>query len=291
MSFIIAVDSNCDLSASYVKDHSLHLFPITVTLDGKEIPDDLGISYTHQDFYAYLRKGSMPTTSQVNLFHFKEQFTAWAEAGHTVLYLAFSSGLSGTYQTAMMARMEVLEDYPHAQIHILDTLAASSGYGLLVQYAVSMKEDDHSLEEIMSFIESTKNQLVHVFTVNDLAHLHRGGRLSASAAVVGSLLQIKPLLYVDTEGHLTPYAKYRGRKKALRGLVDHFRDLTTDYKQPLMISHGDCLSDAHYVAQLIKEEFGNDAITINCIGPAIGTHSGADTVALFFIGIQKNPRI
>ncbi|MGL5675098.1 MAG: DegV family protein, partial [Cellulosilyticaceae bacterium] len=157
--------------------------------------------------------------------------------------------------------------------------------------AVNMRTAGHSSKEVVDFIETTKDQLVHVFTVDDLGHLHRGGRLSASAALVGSLLQIKPLLYVDTEGHLAPYAKYRGRKKALRGLVDHFRDLATDSNQPVMISHGDALEDANFAASLLKDECGVTDITINYIGPAIGSHAGMNTIALFFIGAQKKPRV
>ncbi|MGL4798005.1 MAG: DegV family protein [Cellulosilyticaceae bacterium] len=291
MSFIIAADSNCDLSPQYIQQHHIHLFHILVQLDGNEIPDDLGITCSHQDFYSKLRQGSLPTTAQVNLLAFKEQFLLWAEAGTPVIYLAFSSGLSGTYQAACLARTEVLEVYPEADITIIDTLAASSGCGLLINYAVNMRTAGHSSKEVVDFIETTKDQLVHVFTVDDLGHLHRGGRLSASAALVGSLLQIKPLLYVDTEGHLAPYAKYRGRKKALRGLVDHFRDLATDSNQPVMISHGDALEDANFVASLLKDECGVTDITINYIGPAIGSHAGMNTIALFFIGAQKKPRV
>lgn len=291
MSFILAADSNCDLAASYIAQHHIHLFHITVSINGNEFADDLGISYSHKDFYDHLRNGSQPTTSQVNLFTFKEQFIAWAKEGIPVIYCAFSSGLSGTCQSAYMARQEVLEIYPDAQIHIIDTKAASSGCGLLIHYAVRLRDEGKSIEEVIDFIETHKDKLVHVFTVDDLNHLHRGGRLSAGAAFVGSLLHIKPLLYVDDEGHLIPYSKYRGRKKALRGLVDHFRDLATDYQQPIMISHGDSLEDATYVAHLIKEAFGTSSITINCIGPGIGAHSGADTIALFFIGEQKKPRI
>lgn len=289
LNFLIATDSSCDLPSSYVDANDIYVFPISVTINNKEILDDLGKSYSHQDFYNTIREGSMPTTSQVNMFTFKEQFIKWASDNIPVLYLAFSSGLSGTYNSALAARLEVLEEYPDANITIIDTLAASGGVGLLVYYANEMRNSGKSLEEIAEFITITRLNLTHVFTVDDLYHLERGGRISHASAFVGSLLQIKPVLYVSDEGTLIPFQKMRGRKKALRALVSQFEKSCIDKTAPILITHGDCVEDAEFVAELIRESYDVKKIIINTIGPAIGSHSGANTVALFFIGLHKIP--
>ncbi|MGL4345053.1 MAG: DegV family protein [Cellulosilyticaceae bacterium] len=289
MHFIIATDSSCDLPSSFADEHNLHLFHITSTVEGSEIKDDLGRSYSHHDFYNALRGGSMPTTSQVNVFTFKEQFLVWAKAQTPVLYIGFSSGLSGTVNSAMIALNQVREEYPDVPIHIIDTLAASGGVGLLTYYACQLRDQGQSVDEVYTAIESMKLNMAHIFTVDDLGHLERGGRISHASAFVGTLLNIKPVLYVNNDGKLIPYQKCRGRKKALKSLVQHFESLATTTNQPIMITHGDCAEDAQHVADLLKEEVGISPEFIHFIGPAIGAHSGPGTVALFFLGNQRTP--
>ncbi|MBU3810184.1 MAG: DegV family protein [Candidatus Niameybacter stercoravium] len=289
MSFIIAVDSSCDLPLGYIEQEHLYVFSLIFNLGGQEHLDDLGQTYTSEAFYNAIRNGAMPTTSQVNTYTFKKQFIEWAKSNTPVLYIAFSSGLSGTYNSALAAREEVLEAYPDAQIQIVDTRAASSGMGLLVYHACLLRAQGQSIDAIRTYIEETRDYLCHLFTVNDLHHLERGGRISHTSAFVGSLLQIKPVLYVNNEGKLIPYQKAHGRKKALHALVTHLESLITLNPQPIMISHSDCIQDANYVAQLLQEKLDLSPVMINNIGPVIGSHCGADVVALFFIGKQKTP--
>lgn len=289
MNFLIAVDSGADLSLSYLESENLYLFPLTFTLNGHEIKDDFGKSYSHKSFYDSLRSGAMPTTSQVNIFTFKEQFTIWAKENIPVLYLAFSSGLSGTYNSACIALKEVQEEYPDAPITIIDTLAASSGVGLLVYHACTLRKQGKDIKEVADYIRATAPYLCHLFTVDDLYHLERGGRVSHASAFVGSLLQIKPVLYVNDEGKLIPYQKTRGRKKSLHALVDLFGSLVEDTTQPVMISQSDCEEDAHFVAKLLQEKYNVEVTMINPIGSVIGSHCGANVIALFFIAKQRVP--
>lgn len=289
MNYILATDSSCDLPLSYVQDNGIHLFHITSTVGTMEIIDDLGMSYSHSHFYNTLREGDLPTTSQVNVFAFKEQFTTWAKEGISVLYIAFSSGLSGTYSSAVIARDEVLELYPSANITIIDTLCASGGVGFLVYKASQLKQQGKSIEEVAKFIFHTKDNIVHVFTVDDLYHLERGGRLSHASALIGTLLKIKPVLYVNEEGKLIPYQKCRGRKKALRSLAEHFNTLAIDKNEPVMLTHGDCLEEAHFVADILRNECGAKEVIISNIGVAIGSHSGPSCVALCFLANKKIP--
>ncbi|MGL4736149.1 MAG: DegV family protein, partial [Cellulosilyticaceae bacterium] len=226
MDFIIATDSSCDLPYSFARENGIHVFPITSCFEDLEIKDDLGNSYSHTDFYNKLRNGAMPTTSQVNVFTFKEAFSHWASEGTPVLYIGFSSGLSGTVNSGMIALSEVQEEFPDAPIYVIDTLAASGGVGLLINHALNLRATGHTLEEVYTQIESLKLNVVHMFTVDDLFHLERGGRISHASAFVGTLLNIKPVLYVNNEGKLIPYQKCRGRKKSLKSLVQHMESLT-----------------------------------------------------------------
>lgn len=289
MDFILATDSSCDLPYTYLDTHHVALFCITATINDVDIQDDLGKSYSYKDFYNQIREGAMPITSQVNSFTFKEKFETWVKADLPILYIAFSSGLSGTYHSAVMARSELLETYPDAQITIIDSRCASGGLGLLIKYACEMKEAGKSFEEIVDFVSETKEKMFHIFTVDDLNHLKRGGRVSPTAAFVGTMLQIKPILYVSHEGTLIPYQKARGRKKALHSLVEHFEKFATTYDQSIMITHTDCEEDAIRLSGELKEKFNVPDVLIHSIGPAIGAHTGANIISLFFIAHQKTP--
>ena len=288
--YVIMTDTTADLPESYIREHQLAILSLSYTIEGKtydrENPLDVG------EFYAKMRGGSMPTTSQVNPEQAKEAFTACLEQGQDVLYIAFSSGLSGTCGSGMVAAEEIREsgEYPDRKLIVIDSLSASLGEGLLVHKAVQLKEAGKSMEEVADWVEKNKLHLCHNFTVDDLFHLHRGGRVSKATAVLGTMINIKPLLHVDDEGHLIPLDKVRGRKKSLASLVDMMDARLGSYRgknDAVFISHGDCESDAQYVADLVRERYGIENILINTIGATIGTHAGPGTVALFFMGDKR----
>lgn len=283
--YMIITDNTTDLPYSYFSENGMDYAFLTYELDGKTYgkQDDLGA----EEFYAKMKAGSMPTTSQINAEDAKELLIPYLEEGKDILYIVFSSGLSGTYNSVRMAAEELREKYPERKIVTVDSLCASLGEGLLVDYAVEMKKSGKSLEEVAAWLEENKLHLCHVFTVDDLFHLHRGGRVSKAAAIVGTMINLKPLLHVDNEGHLINIGKCRGRKKSLVSLVDMMEERIGSYrdrKQKIFISNGGCPKDAQFVADLVKERFGYDSFLINSIGATIGAHSGPGTVALFFMG-------
>ena len=245
-------------------------------------------SLPEKEFYAMMRNGSLPTTSQANPEEAARLFEDIIKTKDVdILHIAFSSGLSGTYNNCRLAAMDLAEKYPENKIVVIDSLCASMGEGLLVHKAVMLKEAGKSLDEVADWLEENKLHLVHNFAVDDLFHLYRGGRVSKTAAVVGSMINLKPILHVDNEGHLIPVSKVRGRKKSLIALVDSMEKQIGswhDKNDIVFISHGDALSDAEFVANLIKERFGIENFLINPIGPTIGAHSGPGTIALFYMG-------
>ena len=288
--YVIMTDTTADLPESYIQEHQLAILSLSYTIEGttydRENPLDV------REFYAKMRAGSMSTTSQVNPEQAKEAFKACLDQGNDVLYIAFSSGLSGTCGSGMVAAEEIREsgEYPDRKLIVIDSLSASLGEGLLVHKAVQLKEAGKSMEEVADWVEKNKLHLCHNFTVDDLFHLHRGGRVSKATAVLGTMINIKPVLHVDDEGHLIAIGKVRGRKKSLAALVDRMADQIKGYEDQnseVFISHGDCQEDAEYVQKLVQERFGVDKFIINHVGPTIGAHSGPGTVALFFMG---NPR-
>ena len=286
--YVIVTDNTADLPYSYYKEHGMEYTYLTYTMDGQSYGKNQELEFS--DFYARMRNGSMPTTSQVNAEEAKEVFCPILEQGKDVLYLAFSSGLSGTYNSVRLAAEELQEEYPERKIVVIDTLSASLGEGLLVDKAVELKEQGLSLEENAAWLEEHKLNLCHVFTVDDLFHLHRGGRVSKVAAVVGTMINLKPVLHVDNEGHLIPLKNVRGRKKSLSGLVSLMEEQIGEWKDKntkIFISHGDCREDAEYVAKLVKEKFGYETFLINYVGATIGAHSGPGTIALFFWGDHR----
>jgi len=234
-----------------------------------------------------MRGGSMATTALVNPLSAKEAMEVHLKNGKNVLYIAFSSALSGSCQSAKIAADELKDKYEN-NVVVIDSLCASLGEGLLVHYANEYKKQGKAFSETVSYIEDLKNHICHYFTVNDLFHLYRGGRVTKGKAIVGSLLKIKPLLYVNEEGRLIPLKNAIGRKKSLMGLVSCMENkITNPEKQTIFISHGDCLDDVNYLAGKITEKFGITDFVINNVGTVIGSHSGPDTVAVFFIGADK----
>ena len=288
----IVTDSTNDFPKEYYEEHDIGLLHLACLLDGETYGKDkeLDINY----FYECLRNGSMPTTSQVNPDQAKDYFESIIKDYSQILYLGFSGGLSGTVQSVKMAADEIMEEHPEVKIIVIDTLCASLGEGLLVSKAVELRDSGASFKETTEYIQEHMLNLCHVFTVDDLNHLYRGGRVSKASAVLGTMINIKPLLHVDNEGHLINIGKVRGRKKSLLSLVDmmeerigSYKDTYVENKEWVYISHSDCEEDAKFVAEEIKKRFGYDRFLINYIGPVIGSHTGAGTVALFFWGDRR----
>lgn len=283
--FKIITDTTADLPESYIRENELGIMVVPYIMDG--IPQGEERKMEVKEFYDRMRGGMMPTTSQINPETAKEYLNGFLEDSRQLLVLSFSSGLSGTCGNVSLAAREIMEERPDCRIVVADTLCASLGEGLLVHKAVQLKKAGKSLDETAQWVEAHKENLVHVFTVDDLFHLHRGGRVSKATAIVGTLAGIKPLLHVDEQGHLTAVGKVRGRKKSLQSLVDMMEKQVGSWRDKndcIFISHGDCAEDADYVKQLVEERFGRKDFLINEIGPTIGTHSGPGTVALFFMG-------
>ncbi len=284
--FIITTDTTCDLPAEYITGHRIGMLSLTYTIDGKTYSWENPLPVT--DFYNYMRAGSLPTTSQANPEEAKMLFECIIrEQDCDILHIAFSSGLSGSYNSSRIAAEELSEEYPGHRIVVIDSLCASLGEGLLVHKAVTLKSEGRSLEETAAWLEENKLHLVHNFTVDDLFHLYRGGRVSKTAAFVGTMINLKPILHVDNEGHLIPLSKVRGRKKSMIALVDAMEKQVGSWKDKndmIFISHGDCEDEAQFVADLIKKRLGYDSFLINHVGPTIGAHTGPGVLALFYMG-------
>lgn len=287
--FMIVTDTASDLPRDYIQKNHIELLSLSYIVDGKSY--DWNHSMDDHTFYDIMRNGNMPTTSQVNVNDAFLLFEKLIQDSHTdILCISFSSGLSGTYNNTAIAGRQIKEKYPEVNIRVIDSKAASLGQGLMVDYAVRLKEEGKTLDEIADDLEKNYTHFTHLFTVNDLFHLHRGGRVSKSTAIVGTLANIKPILHVDDEGHLINIGKVRGRKKSLQELVHVMEKKIGTFrnkKQTIFISHGDCYEDAMYVASEIKTRFGFDTSLINYVGPTIGAHTGPGVVALFFFGESR----
>ena len=285
--FVISTDTCADLPFSYYEENNVNLLALGYTVDGQTFRGDDRTIDVHK-FYNDMRVGKMPVTMQVNPEQAEQSFEALVKSGVDILHLAFSSGLSGTYSSTHVGAVAVRERNPGARITVIDTLAASMGQGLLVHLAVEMKKAGKTMDEIAAWVTENRNHLVHYFTVEDLNHLHRGGRVSKAAAIVGTALGIKPLLYVDEAGHLLPMSKVRGRKQSLTALIDRMGPKLEGFQNEIVfISHGDCLADAEYCAAEIKRRYGIARAMMNPVGAVIGTHSGPGTIAIFFLGKDK----
>ena len=287
--YVLITDSSADLSQEMVQELGVTVLPLSFTIQGKtyrNYPDNREMDLPL--FYDMLRAGELATTSAVNVAEYTQAVEPILQEGKDVLILAFSSGLSSTYQASVLAAEELREKYPDRKIYTVDTLCASLGQGLLVYLAVQEQRKGRSIEEVRDWAESTKLHLCHQFTVDDLHFLKRGGRISATTAVVGSMLQIKPVLHVDNEGHLINIGKARGRQASLKALVDKMeKTVTEEGRKTVFISHGDCRKDAVAVADMVRERFGTQDIRINYVGPVIGAHSGPGTLALFYLGTER----
>ena len=287
--YVIITDSSCDLPADLAKELELEVIPLTVTVNGKiytnylderEIPSPV--------FYNFLREKQPATTSAAHVQQFLNVMDSILSTGKDVLYLGFSSALSGTYSAGRIAADELRGKYPDRKIITVDTLCASLGQGLFVFKCAKLRSMGKDIDEVASWAEENRLSLCHWFTVDDLHHLKRGGRISAATAIIGTTLGIKPVMHVDNEGRLIAVGKVRGRKASIKALVEHMAETAIEPgKQDIFISHGDCVEDAKYLAELIKDRFNVKRVLINPVGPVIGAHSGPGTLALFFVGSKR----
>ena len=284
--YVILTDSSCDLPLDLAASLGIEILSLEVVLENGETKQNHEIDV--KAFYEELRNKKQITTSAVGIDRFMGFMEPHLAVGKDVLYLGFSSGLSGTFNAGFVASQELAEKYPDRKIYAVNTLCASLGQGLLVYLCAKMREAGAGIEEVRNYAEDNKLHLCHWFTVDDLFFLKRGGRVSAATAVLGTMLSIKPVMHVDNEGHLVSVGKARGRKASLMALVDNMEKTAIDpANQTVFISHGDCLEDAQAVADEIEKRFGTKDIRINYVGPVIGNHTGAGVVALFVLGTER----
>lgn len=294
MNYVINCSSTADLSLDWHRKRDLPFVSFHYQIDGKEYPDDLGQSMSFQDFFQKIREGAMPTTSQVNVGQYMEFFEEFLKEGKDILHITLSSGISGSYQSACMARLELAERYPGRRIEIVDSLGASSGYGMLVDDCLDLRDAGKSLDEVLAYAEGNKLNIHHWFFSSDLSHYVRGGRISATKGWIGSLLQLCPLMNMDDSGHLIPRQKIRKKSNAMKEMIEEMKHNAQDgldYSGKVFMSHSDCYEDAKAVADMIEENFPNiqKPIVINSVGTVIGAHTGPGTVALFFHGQPRTP--
>lgn len=286
--FVIVTDTGCDLSEDYRNAKGVHLVPLGFTMNNVNYGGEDGEKIGEKEFYEKLRTGAMPTTYQATGEGVKRVVEPLLQAGKAVLCLAFSSGLSGTYGSYVVAVRELREKYPESKVEVVDTLCASMGQGLLVDYLVRKADEGASLEEAKAYAEELKMQILHSFTVDNLFHLKRGGRVSGVTALVGTVLKIKPVMHVDNQGKLIVLNKAMGRKKAIKSMMDNLFALSDlGPNDPIFISHGDALEEAEEMKAKVLERYPAARVEIGYIGPVIGTHSGAGTLAIFCKGKKR----
>lgn len=287
--FILATDSSIDLTKEMADDLGLEVIPLSVLIEDKVYFNYLdGRDIKVEDFYQLVREHKKMSTSQVTTNEFKDFFTSFLDKGKDVIYISFSSALSGTYSGAIQTQSELVKLYPKQKLIVLDSLCASMGQGLLLTYVSRLKKAGKSIDEIAKWVEENKTNVCHLFTVGDLDQLRRGGRLSATTAFIGNLLSIKPLLHVSLEGKLVQAGKIYGRKRSLDALVNSMvNSIVAPEGQTVYISHGDCYEDALFVKEAIMKRLPVKEIIINYVGPVIGSHSGIGTIAIFYMGKER----
>lgn len=289
MSYVIVTDSGANLPETVIEKLNVTVVPLLFQIKGQEYTSYKKGEVTDlKQFYDMMRAKEVITTSLITPERFSECFKGFLEQGQDILYVGFSSGLSGTYQSGVIAADELREAYPERKIITVDTLCASMGQGLILYYACQMRDEGKSIDEVAAWITENRLRLCHWFTCDDLFFLKRGGRISAGAAVFGSLLQVKPVMHVDNEGKLAVFSKARGRKQAMQELVKHMEETVEDpQKQMIMVVHGDCEDDAKYILNLIKNKFTIKDELIHYLDPVIGAHAGPGTLAIFYLGKNR----
>ncbi len=293
MNTIILTDSCCDLTSEYVEENSefIDIIGMPVEIDGLAYFDDFGKTLSHKEFYRSLRNGVIPSTSQINVYRFTEKFKTLHQAGKAILYLGFTSGMSGTYQNALLAKELFLEEYPDGQINIVDTVSASIGQGVLVVKAVEMLKDGSSVQEIAAWVEANKMCANHWFAVDDLHYLKKGGRISAVTATLGTALNVKPILSVDQEGKLKTYTNVRGRKKSIKFLFQKFQEHRNVLEvDTVLIGHGNALREAELLQSYVMEACTPKKIIICELSATIASHVGPNMLAIAFIGATRENR-
>ena len=284
--YIITVNSTVDTTREWLTERGVPYIPLKYTIDGQTYSDMEGLS--SKEFFDKLREGKMSTTSQINPDEAREALEPYLKEGKDILHLSFSSGLSGTCNSMKIAAEELQEEYPERKIIVIDTLCACLGEALLLYYVLKQKENGVTIEEAAKWAEENKLHICHDVTVDDLNHLHRGGRISKTAAVFGTLVQVKPIIHMDENGKLQVIGKERGRKRSLNKIVDMAVEQSEGWENDMvMITHGDCIEDAEYVAERVKEKLGNPEVLINNIGTVIGSHTGPGVVAVFLMGNKR----
>ena len=285
--YVIYTDSACDIAPEILEELGVRVIPLTFMFQDED-KQYSNYDLSAKDFYGKMREGKVAKTSAINIAPFKEEFGKILADGCDLLYIAFSSGLSTTYNSAHLAVEELKEEYPDRKIITVDTLSASAGMGLLVYLTVQKKNEGASIEQAAQFAYNNRLNLCHWFTVDDLVYLKRGGRVSPTVAFVGGLLGIKPIMHMDNDGKLINMFKARGRKAAIQAIADKYGELSiTPNKGTVFISHGDCIDDAKALADIVKKTYGVEVKIFADIGPVIGAHSGPGTLALFFLGKER----
>jgi len=290
--YILSCCSTADLTKEHFEKRNISYICFHFALDGKEYADDLGESIDFEEFYAKIKDGADARTSQVNISEYVDYFTPFAEAGKDIVHVSLSSGISGSCNSARNAALIIKERYPERNVYIVDSLAASSGFGLLMDAAADKRDEGLSAEELVQWLEENKLKLNHWFFSTDLSSFVKGGRISKTAAVFGGLLEICPLMNVDYEGHLIPREKIRTKKRVIKEIVKKMEALAEnglDYSGKCYISNSACYEDAREVADLVEARFPklNGKVLINYVGTTIGAHTGPGTVALFFWGEER----
>jgi len=285
--FVLMTDSCCDLTDYMANELALEVLPMTVHMADKDYPNYLdGRALSREAFYHMLRNGTLGTTSAVNIGAFEEAMSRVLSQGKDIVCVCFSGALSTTYQSAVIAARDLISEYPDSRIYVIDSLSASLGQGLLLYLAAEEKRQGKSVDQVAEFIENTKSQICHWITVDDLHYLKMGGRVSAATALLGTMLSVKPVLHLDDTGHLLPVTKCRGRKAALKELLDSMEG-NLQKGAPVFIAHADCETEARLLAEDLRSRYGVKTVFTNYVGPVVGSHTGPNAIGLFYLGRKR----
>ena len=285
----IITDNGCDLPVEWLEKNNIHLIRFGLNIDGVEYEGETNKNISVEEFYEKIKNGAMPKTSQINPFIAREHIEPFLKDGFDVLYISFSSGLSGSCNSVKIAALELNDDYKERKVYVVDSLCASLGQGLFLDYIIKYIKEDTIIEDAYEYAESLKLNICHDVAVNDLFHLKRGGRVSTASAILGTILSIKPVLHVDNNGKLVVIDKVRGRRSSIKRLYEYFiENNIIEDDDPIFISHANCLEETEMLIDMIKEVKPNNKVYVNYIGPIIGSHTGQGTIALFYKGKSRN---
>ena len=288
MAIKLITDSSCDLPKEFVEKNGIEVLPLLLNIEGNIIEDDFGQTLPYKDFYNKLREGCLPSTAQINAYTFEETFKKYILQGYEIIYIGISANLSGTFNSAYIAKQAILEEYTEAKIHTLDSKSVSLGQGLIVVKINELIKEGKSSDEIIAWVEENNTKIVHTILVEDLEHLKRGGRISGASAAIGGLLNIKPILKIDDEGKLVPRDKIKGKKKALRYIVNAIKEKAVNPEnETLYIAHGDDIEGAQALRDMILEEVKFKDSMIRYVGVSVGAHGGPGILAAVFLANNR----